>query len=102
MSDQQARPVGTRPGIDAYQARARAAAGYGIPMVRDKVTPATGLGVVALVCEHCGCTYGKAADAKAAPCTFCGRKPAPVFGLAEWTKPTERILGDRKASGGDS
>lgn len=102
MSDQQARPGGTRPGIDHHQARARAAAGYGIPMVRDKATPATGPGVVALVCEHCGCTYGKAADAKSAPCTFCGKEPKPVFGLRDWTRPTDRVLNDRKAGGGDS
>ena len=102
MSDQPARPAGTRFGIDHYQARARLAAGYGLPIVRDKVTEATGPGVVALVCEHCGCTYGKSADAKAAPCTFCGKAPKPVFGLRDWTRPTERVLNDFKAAGGDS
>lgn len=102
MSEQQARPAGTRSGIDAYQSRARAAAGYDIPRSRPKESPAVVAGIVAVTCEHCGCTSAKVRDCKPAPCPFCGKKPRPVFGLAEWTKPMERLLNDRKAAGGDS
>lgn len=55
-----------------------------------------------MTCEHCGCTSGKVRDAKPAPCDFCGKMPRPVYGLRDWTKPTVRLLNDRKAGGGDS
>lgn len=101
MSDQQPRPAGTRSGIDPFQARARAAAGYGLPRPAAP-RPDLVAGIVAMTCEHCGCTSAKVRDAKPAPCAFCGRLPVPVYGMLDWTKPTERMLHDRKAGGGDS
>lgn len=31
--------------------------------------------IVVVTCEHCGCDSAKVADAKPAPCQFCGKPP---------------------------
>lgn len=88
----------TSRSIDDYQARARMAAGYGLPYERDKVQAEPLVaGIVAMTCEHCGCTSAKVRDAKRSPCDFCGKLPRPVHGLSCWQTPTERVLNDRKA-----
>lgn len=73
-----ARPRFQRGLIDDYQARAREAAGYAQPRETHHSFSEVGVGsIIAVVCEKCGCTFGKAEGKWKDPCPFCGAKSNP-------------------------
>ena len=75
-----------RPGMDDSQRRLRATLGIDIP--RDPPPkPVLVDGIVALVCEHCGCTNARTMNAKDRTCGFCGKRQKSDQGQ-HWSAPS--------------
>lgn len=81
-------------GMDAHQERACLAAGVEVRMPQAKPhRERLVAGIVALVCEHCGCTVAKPIDGKRKPCTFCGRMPGILRIEGSKWDPTAPVMG---------